>query len=186
MNLLRQLRCSLLCALAIAVIAPAPTAAGSAAHAQVAQPHGFVRILKPQMVDAVRIRDLAGMSFQQAELSEDHTRAIDEFIKQQLWPMVISAVVVTGYSDRLEASENQHLAEQRAAVVRDYLIAKGIDSRRIYWEGRALPQPLTVLCPGIMERTELMDCLAPDRRVTIEVVGQTPKPLLRRSPGSGT
>jgi OOP family OmpA-OmpF porin len=92
---------------------------------------------------------------------------------------------VIGYSDRVEASENQHLAEQCAAVVRDYLIAKGIDSKRIYWEGRVLPQSMAALCARIMERTQLIDGLAPDRRVTIEVVGKIPKPLQRRSPGNG-
>ena len=44
----------------------------------------------------------------------------------------------------------------------------------IFWEGKAFKQPIPVtkFCDNKMKRKQLIECLAPNRRVTVEVVGR--------------
>lgn len=78
------------------------------------------------------------------------------------------AVHVVGYSDRLGSeSYNRKLSELRAASVRDYLVAQGIAGDRITVEGRGNADPL-VTCSE-RSRAALVECLAPNRRVVVEV-----------------
>ena len=62
-------------------------------------------------------------------------------------------------------------------------VQKGIDQKLIFWEGKAFKQPIPVtkFCDNKMTRKQLIECLAPNRRVTVEVVGRAeslakPKP----------
>jgi OOP family OmpA-OmpF porin len=96
----------------------------------------------------------------------------------------ISAVVVTGHTDRIGSLKyNMGLSERRAVVVKDYLVAAGVDQKVIFWEGKAFKQPIPVtkFCDNKMKRKQLIECLSPNRRVTVEVVGRAeslakPKP----------
>jgi outer membrane protein OmpA-like peptidoglycan-associated protein len=79
--------------------------------------------------------------------------------------------IVSGHSDRLGAVEyNRELSEKRAEVVRTYLLEKGVDPERIdvFGYGQTLP---VISCP---EKTGaiLIDCLAPNRRVVVEIQAQ--------------
>ena len=76
---------------------------------------------------------------------------------------------------------NMKLSEKRAITVKDYIVSKGIDQKLILWEGKDSKQPIPVtkFCDNKMKRKQLIECLAPNRRVTVEIVGQadrTPKP----------
>ncbi len=64
-------------------------------------------------------------------------------------PTQVGSVIVAGYTDRIEAGAGmQHLDEERARAVKDYLVAKGMDSKLIFWEGRddKDPVPVTKFC----------------------------------------
>jgi OmpA-OmpF porin, OOP family len=66
------------------------------------------------------------------------------------------------------------LSERRAITVKDYIVSKGIDQKLIFWEGKGPKQPIPVtkFCDNKMKRKQLIECLAPNRRVTVEVVGR--------------
>jgi OOP family OmpA-OmpF porin len=101
------------------------------------------------------------------------------------------AVVVTGHTDRIGSLKyNMKLSEKRAVVVKDYLVSTGVDQKVIFWEGKGPKQPIPVtkFCDNKMKRKQLIECLAPNRRVTVEIVGTAqnlkPKPKPAEKPGA--
>lgn len=86
----------------------------------------------------------------------------------------LEVVVATGYTDRIGSdSYNNRLSLRRAQAVKAYLVSKGVESNRIYTEGKGKRNPVTTGC-NQKNRKALIACLAPDRRVEVEVVG-TPR-----------
>src|SRR5262245_27360607 len=145
---------------------------------------------KPQFLNIEEKIELQGMPFDKAEMTPDNKKELDEFLAglQQATKtrsaVQFGAVIVTGHTDRIGTlAYNQKLSERRAVVVKDYIVAKGIDQKLIFWEGKAFKQPIPVtkFCDNKMKRKQLIECLAPNRRVTVEVVGRAeslakPKP----------
>jgi OOP family OmpA-OmpF porin len=134
--------------------------------------------------------ELQGMPFAKAEMTPDNVKEAQKFLAglrkavKTRGPVRIGAVVVTGHTDRIGSlAYNQGLSERRAVVVKDFLIKNGVDQKLIFWEGKAFKQPIPVtkFCDNKMGRKQLIECLAPNRRVTVEVVGRAdriakPKP----------
>jgi OmpA-OmpF porin, OOP family len=86
----------------------------------------------------------------------------------------VSHVQIDGHADRMGSQEyNQRLSERRAETVRAYLVSKGFDASRMDTIGFGKTNPVKS-CPGNMARKELIACLAPNRRVAVEVKG-TPR-----------
>lgn len=85
-----------------------------------------------------------------------------------------SATMVVGYSDRLGSDQyNQQLSSARAQVVADELISQGLPAQNVSAEGRGKSHPVTGnQCDNGLSSSQLKDCLAPDRRVVIEISGQ--------------
>lgn len=83
------------------------------------------------------------------------------------------STVVIGYTDRIgSAQSNQILSEKRARTVADFLIKKGIPASKVSTRGMGKANPVTgTQCDGVKQKAKLVACLAPDRRVTIEVTG---------------
>jgi OOP family OmpA-OmpF porin len=83
----------------------------------------------------------------------------------------LEVVVATGYTDRIGSDKyNDRLSLRRAQAVKAYLVSKGIEANRIYTEGKGKRNPVTTGC-NQKNRKALIACLAPDRRVEVEVVG---------------
>ncbi|CDH34939.1 porin OmpA [Xenorhabdus bovienii] len=82
-------------------------------------------------------------------------------------------VLVIGHTDRIGSQQyNLPLSQKRAQSVVDYLVAKGIPAASIQAEGRGKESSVTgSTCDNIKGRTKLIDCLAPDRRVVINIQG---------------
>ena len=81
-----------------------------------------------------------------AVLKDGGKQEIDEFWKSDVIgkiPVAISAIIITGHSDRLEGKGTE-LSEARAKAVRDYLVSRGIDQKVMFWEGRGSRQPVPV------------------------------------------
>lgn len=86
----------------------------------------------------------------------------------------IALVHVDGHADRLGSPQyNQQLSEKRAEAVRAYLVSKGFDASRMETLGSGKTNPVKS-CPDQKDRKSLIECLAPNRRVVVEVKG-TPR-----------
>ncbi len=157
--------------------APAPKAAPQKAAPQKAAP----KPKKPEMLNIEEKIELQGMEFNKAEMTDDNKADLDKFLgglaktTKAHGPVAIGAVIVTGHTDRIGTMKyNMKLSERRAITVKDYIVAKGIDQKLIFWEGKGPKQPIPVtkFCDNKMKRKQLIECLAPNRRVTVEVVGR--------------
>ena len=84
----------------------------------------------------------------------------------------IELVVAVGYTDRIGSDAyNKKLSQRRAQAVQDFLVAEGIPTPNVYAEGKGKANPVTKdTCKGAVTN-KLIACLAPDRRVVIEVLG---------------
>ena len=78
---------------------------------------------------------------------------------------------VVGYADRIGSDQYNHrLSHRRADAVKAHLVSQGIDPSLIAASGRGEADPVTGnTCHG--RGQALKNCLAPDRRVEIEVFG---------------
>lgn len=86
----------------------------------------------------------------------------------------VAHVQVDGHADRLGSHQyNQRLSERRAEAVRAYLVSRGFDASKIDTIGFGKTNSVKS-CPGNMARKELIECLAPNRRVVVGVRG-TPR-----------
>lgn len=85
----------------------------------------------------------------------------------------VSSITVTGHTDRIgSAAGNQALSERRASTVKGYLESKGVRAGNFVAQGVANTQSMAnVNCSGKMSRAKLVACLAPDRRVVVDVQG---------------
>jgi len=145
---------------------------------------------KPKMLNIEQKIELQGMPFGKAEMTTENKAELDKFLAslkkatKSRGPVNIGAVVVTGHTDRIGSLKyNMKLSERRAVVVKDYLVSAGVDQKVIFWEGKGPKQPIPVtkFCDNKMKRKQLIECLSPNRRVTVEVVGRAqslakPKP----------
>ena len=85
----------------------------------------------------------------------------------------LEVIIAVGHADRFGTDAyNQKLSEKRAEAVKAYLVSKGIEPNRVYTEGKGKKQPITKAdqCKGPKSK-KVVDCLQPDRRVEIEVIG---------------
>jgi len=83
----------------------------------------------------------------------------------------VQSVIITGHADRLGSqSYNQKLSEKRASAVQAYLAGKGLKAEHIETMGAGKTQPIKS-CDDKLGRKKLIECLAPNRRVTIDVKG---------------
>lgn len=139
--------------------------------------------------------ELQGIAFNKVELTPDNKKELDAFLAKEVNPLMkapnkIGAVIITGHTDRIGSDKyNKKLSEKRALYAKDYIVGKGIDQKLVFWEGKgeAQPIPVTKFCDNKMKRKALIDCLAPNRRVTVEVVGTkmvAPKPKPEAKPAA--
>lgn len=78
---------------------------------------------------------------------------------------------ITGHTDRIgSAGANQALGLKRAQAIKAALIEMGLDDAQIEVVSKGASEPVTQVadCPSDLARCELIDCLRPDRRVTVE------------------
>jgi OOP family OmpA-OmpF porin len=168
---------------AAAPAAPAPRAAAPAV-VPVAKPVEMKpEAKKPAAPGTLPFSERVDVPFEfaKADLTADGRTALDELFKElKKGPVTMNVVIVTGHTDKIgSAAYNKKLSEARAQVVRDYLVnTGGLDSKLIFWEGVGPRQPVNVtkFCDAKMNRKQLIDCLAPNRRTTVEVTGTRPKP----------
>src|SRR5690606_36352327 len=110
--------------------------------------------------------------FDKAVLKDEGMSKLDQLAAQPS-DLNLEVILAVGHADRMGSEAyNQSLSERRAAAVKSYLGSKGVDANRVYTEGKGETQPVTGdTCNSVRGRTALIDCLQPDRRVEVEVIG---------------
>lgn len=110
--------------------------------------------------------------FGRAEITPGGARALDRFAAD-LKGARYEVITVTGHTDRLGPQKyNLKLSTQRAEAVKNYLVeSAGIPADKIVARGINGAEPVTKQgeCVGSKATEELKACLAPDRRVEVEV-----------------
>ncbi|WP_410471930.1 OmpA family protein [Faucicola mancuniensis] len=78
-------------------------------------------------------------------------------------------VMVTGHTDRFgDDMYNMNLSLLRAQTVRNYLIDRGVSAGSIWATGAGESQPVKH-CSESMPKPQAIDCLQPNRRVSVQV-----------------
>jgi len=152
--------------------APAPAAAPPPAPAPGPRP-APAPAPAPQ-VQKITLASKALFDFDKAVLKPEGKAAIDaEIITKLNQIQKLELVLVTGHTDRIGTQQyNQKLSERRADAVRDYLVSKGMPKDKIETLGMGKTQPIPGLNCQQKNMKELIACLAPDRRVEVEVKGE--------------
>lgn len=84
----------------------------------------------------------------------------------------LKSVTIIGHTDRLGSQALQELSLARAQTVRDYLVAGGLPNSQMVVAGVGnSAQTATSECPADTKADATL-CRQPDRRVTIDVVGE--------------
>lgn len=111
--------------------------------------------------------------FDKAVLRPEGKAKLDD-VTGKLKGMKLEVIIAVGHTDRIGSDKyNQKLSEKRAEAVKAYLVGKGVEANRVYTEGKGEKQPVTGDKCGKSDKKskQLIECLQPDRRVEIEVIG---------------
>ena len=116
-------------------------------------------------------------AFNKADLKPEGKAALDNVVNQAK-ALKVEVIVAVGYTDRIGSDAyNLKLSQHRANSVKAYLVSKGIPADKIYTEGKGKANPVTgTTCNKIGgaqngSNKKLVDCLQPDRRAVLEIIG---------------
>ena len=145
----------------------APMAAGP----KVAPPPAVVAGPKPAAQNVTLAAD-ALFDFNKSVLRAEGKAKLDK-LAGDIKNIKLEVIIAVGHADRFGTDAyNQKLSEKRAEAVKAYLVSKGLEPNRVYTEGKGKKQPITKAdqCKGPKSK-KVIECLQPDRRVEIEVIG---------------
>ena len=129
----------------------------------------------PKKPAVVNLASTELFEFNKATLTDEAKKKLDSEVIAKLKDIgQIRYIIVNGHADRLGSVQyNQRLSERRAEAVRAYIVSKGADASKIetLGFGKTLPEKS---CPDQKDRKALIECLAPNRRVVVEIQG-TPR-----------
>jgi outer membrane protein OmpA-like peptidoglycan-associated protein len=118
----------------------------------------------------VNVAWTAEFAYGSAELTAQARARLDnEVVPKLIESKDVRYLHVYGHSDRLGSADyNRRLSEKRAESVREYLVAKGVppDKIEVFGYGQTLP---VKSCAEAKDRRALIECLAPNRRIVVEV-----------------
>jgi OOP family OmpA-OmpF porin len=128
-------------------------------------------------VQKITLAAKALFDFDKSVLKPEGKAAIDSEVISRLKDVSkLELVLVTGHTDRIGTQAyNQKLSERRANTVRDYLVSKGVARDKIETLGMGKTQPVPGVVCNQKALKELIVCLAPNRRVEVEVKGEATK-----------
>ncbi len=141
-------------------VAAAPAGAAAAADAGTTAP------------DKITFSADALFDFDSAKLKPAGVQSLNEFVGG-ISDLKYDLIIAVGYADRIGSDEyNRNLSLRRAEAVKAHLVSRGISPDRVFVDGKGEANPVTGnSCIGEKKTKALIDCLAPDRRVEIEVAG---------------
>ena len=125
-----------------------------------------------KVVQHVDLSADALFAFDEAALQPEGKSMLDGFARE-LNAVRYDAIVIVGHADRIGPVEyNQKLSERRAHAVKEYLASEvRVPDDRISVDAKGSTEPVTRVedCRG--RGPDVVACLAPDRRVRVEVSG---------------
>src|SRR6266568_3350355 len=121
---------------------------------------------------AVTFQNEEVFAFTKSELTQAARARLDRDVVAKLASCArVEAVVIEVHTDRLGSHQyNQKLSERRAESVKAYLVGKGTDPDKIETLGMGKTVPAK-FCPDLKGRSELIACLAPNRRAIVSIKG---------------
>jgi OOP family OmpA-OmpF porin len=151
---------------------PAPAPAPAPAPIQEVKPAPKPEPKKPAVVN---LASTELFEFNKATLTDEAKKKLDAEVVAKLKDFgQIRYINVNGHADRLGSAQyNQRLSERRAEAVRAFLVSKGLDTSQVetFGFGKTMPEKS---CPDQKDRAAVIACLAPNRRVVVEIQG-TPR-----------
>ncbi len=115
------------------------------------------------VAEKVSFASEALFDFDQSTLKPQGKAALDQLLGQ-LTGMDLEVIVTVGHTDAVGSDAyNQKLSLRRAEAVKAYLVTQGVETSRVYTEGKGETQP-------VADNTTAAG-RAKNRRVTVEVVG---------------
>jgi len=155
--------------------APAPAPQPEARPAPPAPAPKPVAKPEPKKPAVVNLASTELFEFNKATLTTEARKKLDSEVVAKLKDLAtVRYININGHADRIGSGQyNQQLSERRAEAVRAYLVSRGVsnDKLEIFGFGKTLP---VKSCPDGKDRKALIECLAPNRRVVIEIQG-TPR-----------
>ena len=107
--------------------------------------------------------------FDKATLRAEGKSQLDQ-LARRLAVTQYDKLTIVGHADRIgPAAYNLKLSERRAAAIREYLVAQGIDAQKIAASGVGESQSIAS-CPGVHGK-RLIGCLQPDRHAELTALG---------------
>jgi OmpA-OmpF porin, OOP family len=158
------------------VAKPAPPPAPVATPTPAPEPKPVAKPEPPKKPGVISVTSTGLFEFNKATLTPDARAKLDkEIVDRAKGFASIALVHVDGHADRLGSVQyNQKLSEKRADAVRAYLVSKGFDASKIETLGSGKTNQVKS-CPdktgGKTDRKALIACLAPNRRVVVELKG---------------
>lgn len=127
----------------------------------------------------VTIQSETLFAFDKSVINPNGRKALDDEVVRTIkkHPQ-IERIIVIGHTDRIGSNAyNQRLSQRRSDAVKDYLIGQGISPALIGTMAMGASEPV-VSCEKISGRVsglnkELVECLAPNRRVVVEIKNQS-------------
>jgi OOP family OmpA-OmpF porin len=150
--------------------APAPAPAPAPRAVETPRPVAKPEAPKPPSVVNLSATEL--FEFNKATLTPHAREVLDREVVAKLKDLgAVRYVNVNGHADRLGSAQyNQRLSEKRAEAVRGYLLSKGVPGDKVETFGFGKTSPAKS-CPDQKSRKALIECLAPNRRVVVEIQG---------------
>lgn len=131
----------------------------------------------PPAIAATTLQAETLFDFNKAVLKPEGKAVLDDFVAKLKGHPEVEVIMATGHTDRIGSdSYNQRLSERRVAAVKKYMVDKGVAADRIDAVGKGESQPV-VSCDDVKGKENrsnkaLIKCLAPNRRVEVEVTVQ--------------
>jgi OmpA-OmpF porin, OOP family len=101
--------------------------------------------------------------FDKAVIKSEGTSKLDD-LSSKMRGINLEVVIAIGHADSIGSDAyNQRLSMRRAESVKAYLVSKGVESNRVYTEGKGETQPVA--------DNKTRDGRARNRRTEIEVIG---------------
>lgn len=146
---------------------PPPVAASAPAPAPASAARPGAAAVK---LEKVTLAEEAYFEPASTQLKSDMKTKLDGVLQETAVGMTVDVVVMVGHADNTEgksAADRRTLSVSRAEAIKAYFVSKGVESAKIYAEGKGDTQPVA--------DNRQPEGRAKNRRVEIEIVGSKPQ-----------